>query len=250
MGTVLYLLFLILFLILYYPVFVLIWLVTLPFDPKQKVFQHACRFFSTAIFRCCPFWTVRVQGREFIDRKKAYVVVSNHQSMFDIPLLFVLPLNFKFVSKKEVYRIPVFGLTLWLRRDVAIERGGTSSTKRMLYRCKDLIRKGLSVVIFPEGTRTRTGRIERFKEGAFMVAKTAGADLLPVVIEGNYDMKKEKGFGFKMPHRFTVRILEPVPAETVRGTDIRTLSARVHERMLSVHRNLAPQYYDTPEKEQ
>lgn len=243
MGTIIYFLFLFLFLLVYYPVFTLIWLVTLPFDPKQKIFQQACRFFALSIFRCCPLWTIRVSGKEFIDKKKAYVIVSNHQSMFDIPLVFAIPLNFKFVSKKEVYKLPVFGWTLWMRRDVAIVRGGTSSTKRMLYKCREYLKKGISIFVFPEGTRTKTGRVNEFKEGAFMVAKSAGVDILPVVIEGNFGLRKEKGFGLKMPRTFSIRILEPVPAEEVKRAGIHETAEKVRGRILNVHRSMNPAYY-------
>lgn len=244
MGTIFYFIFLTIFLVTYMPIFALIWLVTLPFDSKKIVLHHASRFLSGMILWICPLWMVSVKGREFIDRKQSYIVVANHQSMLDIPLLAALPLYFKWVSKKEVYKIPIFGWVLWMRDDIGIERGGLSSTKKMLLEAKKFVKMGLSIVIYPEGTRSKTGRVNKFKEGAFIMAKSAGAPILPIVIDGTWSIGNHLGFGLKMPTRLTINILEPIGLEEVKKLSVSELTAVTHDRILAVHKSVEPALYE------
>ncbi|HIS34625.1 MAG TPA: 1-acyl-sn-glycerol-3-phosphate acyltransferase [Candidatus Avirikenella pullistercoris] len=248
LGTIFYFLFLFVFLIVYFPIFALIWLVTLPFDPKKVVLHQASCFLSMMIIRICPLWSIHVSGKEFIDKKQSYVIVSNHQSMLDIPLMVNVPLNFKWVSKKEVYKMPIFGWVLWLRDDIGIERGGLTSTKKMLYKCKHFIEKGLSIVIYPEGTRSKTGRVNAFKEGGFIVAKSSNVPILPVVIDGTWVVSNHMGIGLKMPNRLSLTILEPIPASEVKRLSLKELTQLAHDRILSVHKTLSPDLYEEEEK--
>ena len=120
--------------------------------------------------------------------------------MLDVPLMYVLPLNFKWVSKREVMRIPIFGWVLQMHGDIAIERGSSRSARHMMEEADDYLSRGTSVTLFPEGTRTKTGRMGRFKEGAFLMAKSAGVGILPVVHDGNFEV--QNGWKLRMPHTF------------------------------------------------
>lgn len=238
MGTIFYFIFLLTFLVIYFPILFLIWVFSKPFDKKGIVVHEASRFLSHMIVRICPLWSVSISGREHVDRSKSYVIVANHQSMLDIPLMANMPLNFKWVSKREVYKIPFFGWVLWLRDDIGIERGGLSSTKKMLRSAKKFISNGISLVIYPEGTRSKTGKMGAFKEGAFIVAKTTGAPILPVVIDGTWIVGNWKGFGLKMPTKLRMTILEPIPAEDVKKMDLKSLSDLTKRRIETVYKEL------------
>lgn len=229
------------FTIVMFVIFATVWVLTVLFDRNRVVCHHVSRFWSKTIFRLCPWWKVRVTGMENVIYGRSYVVVSNHQAMLDIPLLYVLPFNFKWVSKKEVYKIPIFGWVLWMHGDVAIERGGAASTKAMLQKCEDYLKDGVGIIMFPEGTRTKTGCVNAFKEGAMILAQQSGADILPVVIDGTFDAFG-KG-GIKTPHTFQVRILPSISANEISKTPVRELRDTLGTLMCDTHKAIAPRHY-------
>ena len=243
MGSVLYYIVALLFTLVCFVPFTLLFLVTLPFDRERVVLHHASRIWAKGLYRSSPLWHVKVEGLERIDRRQPYVIVTNHQSMLDIPLMYVLPLNFKWVSKKEVQKIPIFGQVLMMHGDIPVKRGSASSAREMMRKSAERLSRGTSVIIFPEGTRSRNGRIGPFKEGAFRLAAGSGVPILPVVHEGNGSVTE--GWRVKMPHRFTVRVLEPVPAEKVAAGNPGELAAEVHELMVKEHAKMRPDLYDT-----
>lgn len=229
------------FTIVMFVIFTVVWALTVLFDRNRVVCHHLSRFWSKTIYWLCPWWKVRVTGMENVIYGRSYVVVSNHQSMLDIPLLYALPFNFKWVSKKEVYKIPIFGWVLWMHGDVAIERGGAASTKAMLKKCEDYLKDGISIIMFPEGTRTKTGCVNGFKEGAMILAQQSGADILPVVIDGTFDAFG-KG-GIKTPHTFQVRILAPISANEISQTPVKELRDTLNTLMCDTHKTIAPRHY-------
>lgn len=137
------------------------------------------------IIHILPFGEIQVQGLEKINWGKAYVVVSNHQSMLDILVVLAkLPIHFKFIAKQELFWIPFFGWHLALARYLPLKRGDPESGKVCMDKARGWLRKGVSVVFFPEGTRSPDGEIHEFKAGAFKVALEEGIDILPLVIVG------------------------------------------------------------------
>lgn len=248
MGTIFYFLFMFIFMVTYFPIFVLIWIFAKPLDKSGRVIQEASRFLSYTIIKICPLWSVSVSGKEHIDKKQNYIIISNHQSMLDIPLMAHIPLNFRWVSKREVYKIPFFGWFLWLRSDIGIDRGGLSSTKKMLKTARKYIANNISLVIYPEGTRSRTGRINQFKEGAFIVAKTTNSPILPIVVDGTWEVSNWAGFGLKMPTKLRMTVLEPISAETVKKLDIKELAGLTKKRIEDVYKEISGVGYEN-EKE-
>ncbi|MDR0511105.1 MAG: 1-acyl-sn-glycerol-3-phosphate acyltransferase [Rikenellaceae bacterium] len=179
-----------------------------PFDRNRKMLHWMWRLWSRAIYTLNPLWRVRVEGRENVVRGENYVVTANHCSMLDIPLLYRLPLRFKWVSKAEALKIPFFGAILWMQGDIVIRRGVAADARKMIEQGTQMLHNRFSVAIFPEGTRSHDGRIHRFKEGAFVLALNAGARVLPVVTEGTGSVSQ--GWKLRMPHRFNIKILPPV----------------------------------------
>lgn len=221
----------------------IVWVVTVPFDPRARAMVHRySRFWSRFIYAICPWWRVQVSGLENIKHGQPYIVVSNHQAMLDIPLLYNLPFNFKWVSKREVYKIPIFGWVLWMHGDVTIERGGSSSTRQMMTNCTEYLSEGVSIVLFPEGTRTKTGQINNFKEGAMMLAIRSGYPILPVVVDGTYDAFTDN-YGISKSHTFSVKVLEPISAEQISQSSIKELRDSLNTLMSNEHKELAPRHY-------
>lgn len=202
-----------------------------PFDQGRRVVHNLSRILVRIFFFIPPCWRQRVEGLERIDRRKQYVIVLNHNTVIDIPALYYLPLNFRWVSKREVFRTPFFGQYLVLHGDICIDRGRASEALEQLVReGKKWIGRGASVAVFPEGTRSKDGEIHRFKAGAFALAKEAGVEILPVVMDGTKSLIR-KNLAFNWGNRITIRVLPPVPADVVRETELHSLMERVHDDM-------------------
>ena len=151
--------------------------------------------------------------------------------MIDIPALYYVPLNFRWVSKREVFKTPFFGQYLVLHGDICIDRSRAAEALEQMVRDGRMwISRGASVAVFPEGTRSKNGEIGRFKAGAFTLAKEAGVDILPVVMDGTKTLIR-KNLAFNWGNRITLRVLPPVPASEVAATETHELMQTVRERM-------------------
>ncbi len=202
-----------------------------PFDKGRRVVHELSRILVRIFFFIPLRWRQRVEGRGFIDRKQPYVIVLNHNTVVDIPSLYYLPLNFRWVSKREVFKVPFFGQFLVLHGDICIDRGRAAEAMEQLLReGRKWIGRGASVAIFPEGTRSKDGEIHRFKVGAFALAKEAGVPILPVVLDGTATLIR-KNMLFNWGNRISIRVLPPVPAEEVAATETHELMERVHGAM-------------------
>ena len=143
-----------------------------------------------------------------------------------------MPLNFRWVSKREVFRMPYIGPLLSIHGDIAIDRGrGTEAMRKVVEDGKLWVSRGASIAMFPEGTRSKTGEIQRFKMGAFALAKEAGVAILPVVLDGTRDVMK-KNYLFNWRNHLKISVLDPIPAETVASAELSELMTRVHDDMV------------------
>lgn len=202
-------------------------LISLPFDPERKLVLAISRPVARMVYLLPPMWKVDVEGVENIDPSQCYVITSNHQSFFDIPLLFFLPLwKFKFVSKIEVRNIPAIGWMLGLRGDIVIRRGTTSAATTLKEEGAQHLQAGTSVAIFPEGTRSKTGEMRYFKEGAFRLAQDNGVAILPCVMDDTKGLISKRGIHSR---RLRIKILPPISAEQVGATPPKEMAKRVEE---------------------
>jgi len=214
--------------VVYFPLAVIVRVFTGWFDRRLE-FLHL----TSTVWACCyswlsPIWSVAVTGRKNVDRKKAYVMVCNHQSLLDIPFIYRIFLHFKWVSKASLFKIPVIGWNLSLNRHVKLERGSMKSQRKMFRKCAKHIQNGSSIMIFPEGTRSRTGELRTFKEGAFLIAMQQKTDILPIVIDGSYKALPEKGFLPFNKQKIDLHILKPVTYETFKDMSVHQVSEHVH----------------------
>ncbi|MDE6069551.1 MAG: 1-acyl-sn-glycerol-3-phosphate acyltransferase, partial [Alistipes sp.] len=124
-----------------------------PFDKARRTVHELSRVLVRIFFFIPPFWRQKVIGGEYVDKHKSYVIVLNHNTVIDIPTLYYLPLNFRWVSKREVFKVPFFGQFLVLHGDICIDRGrGVEARDRMVDKGCEWLRRGASVAVFPEGT--------------------------------------------------------------------------------------------------
>jgi 1-acyl-sn-glycerol-3-phosphate acyltransferase len=221
----------------------IILLLTFPFDPNRSVLHYHSYVWGLLHFWINPWWRIYCTGKENVNKKKPYIIVSNHQSMLDICLMYTIPRQFKWVSKKEALKIPIVGWALWLHRDILINRGEGASVKRMISEAQQFLKDTVCITIFPEGTRTKDGRIHEFKEGAFLLSRLTKTAILPVVIDGTYDVMPNRGFSFKRKQKFYVKILPEISEEEVAKTSVKDMAARLHAIMLAEHKKIAPEKY-------
>lgn len=246
MKTFLYIITNLLFNIIYIPFYVLVWAVTVPFDKKRRLLCGiVSQIYGNSLIYSSPWWKVKINGLENIDKNKTYVLMINHQSMYDIPFVSGLPINMRWISKKAVFKAPIIGLVLFLRGDITIVRGALADSKKMLKDCRKQLKNGVSISIFPEGTRSKSGRVMPFKEGGFVVAKMSTADILPIVVEGTRDaLRPLKGKGLRFPNTFTMDILKPIPNEEFRDMQVKELKQHVHEIIYNHHKTIRPDLYE------
>lgn len=213
-----------------FPIAALIWLATVAFDRRLVVLHRFTCFWASLYTWLNPAWPVRVEGREKIDPRRAYVMVANHQSLLDILVLFRLFAHFKWVSKVENFRVPCIGWNMSLNRYIRLRRGDRASVAAMMRACERTLAEGSSVMMFPEGTRSPDGRLRDFKPGAFGLAQRCRVPLLPIVVEGTARALPKRGFVLRGRHPIRVRVLDPVPWERFADMSVADLARAMRER--------------------
>lgn len=169
-----------------------------------------------------------VEGLEHVEPKKAYVVVSNHRSAFDIFAHFAaMPFPIRFLAKSELFKIPLFGMAMSRIGMVEVHRGvGRAAHYAINEGARRTMERGWSLMIYPEGTRPRDGVMVPFKKGAFSIARKLGAPVLPTAIIGSRDVWKPKTKLIRSG-RVTVKIMEPIPTEGMMIYELDSLRDRV-----------------------
>ena len=198
---------------LFFCVALVIWLLTVLFDNRLVLLHLFSSFWALVYLRAMPAGSARVEGRSTIRMRDRYVIVSNHQSTLDILMAFSLFFPFKWVSKAEVFKIPFIGWNMYLNRYIKLKRGDKKGIAKMFVDCEKALAEGNSLFVFPEGTRSETGRLKPFKSGAFTLAKKMKIPILPVVISGTKDVLPKHSMIFHGGQKMSIRVLEPVPYE-------------------------------------
>jgi len=181
-----------------------------PFDRKRKIVHAQCFWWTDAVTALNPYWEVKVEGLENIDHHQAYVVVSNHQSMADIVLMYKTKMQFKWVAKESLFKIPVLGWNLLLARHIRLRRGDFSSIKRVYSEAGEWLRQGVSVVFFPEGTRSDNHEIGMFQNGAFKLAIKEKVPILPIMIKGTKNAIPKGSWRFTTRISCILKVLAPI----------------------------------------
>jgi 1-acyl-sn-glycerol-3-phosphate acyltransferase len=172
------------FTVLLFLVMLLVTATTLPFDPRRRL-QHAlCFWWSDAVIGVNPYWKVDVQGLDHIDHDRTYVIVANHQSVVDIVLLFQTRMQFKWIAKDSLFRVPFLGWCMSLARHIRLRRARLSSIRTAYQEASAWIDNGVSVMFFPEGTRSASGEMLDFHAGPFKLALKKNVAVLPMAIHG------------------------------------------------------------------
>ena len=206
------------YMVVLFPFTFLIWLLVLPFDRDRRVIHWILNYQSLIFTAIVPAWTVKSEGREKALKGKTYVIISNHQSILDILFINSLRYNYKWISKIENNKIPILGWYLQMADYITVDRGNEESKIEMLDRSSGCLEKGISIMLFPEGTRSGDNEIGFFKRGAFQLAIQAKVPLLPIVLDGTGGILPKHGLVLGTGHHVRLRVLDPVPPESF-GTD-------------------------------
>lgn len=221
-----------------FPAVGLVFLATAAFDPGRYAAGRTFRWFGALGARLNPWWHFHTTGAFVHDPRRPYVAVSNHESYADIFLLCYLPWEMKWLAKQTIFNIPVMGWMMRMAGDVPLVRGNRESAVGALARCRDRLAKRVSVMIFPEGTRSPTDALLSFKDGAFHLAVEAQVPLLPIAIAGTRDCMAKHSF--RVNHaRAACRVLSPVSTEGLTAADVPALRERVRTLIDRARRELA-----------
>jgi 1-acyl-sn-glycerol-3-phosphate acyltransferase len=168
---------------------------------------------------------VKVTGTENIDRNQSYVVIANHQSQYDIFVMYGwLPIDFRWVMKIELRKVPILGYYCYKAGHIYIDRSNHNAAIESINKARTRIKDGTSVVFFPEGTRSNTGQIKEFKKGAFKFAIDMGLPLLPITIVGTRDILPANSTGL-FPGNATMIIHKPIDTAGFNDSNIDQLMA-------------------------
>jgi 1-acyl-sn-glycerol-3-phosphate acyltransferase len=231
--SVLYIAFIALTSILFFGCACIIWLLTKPFDRRLALLHQFTSFWATLYLWTMPAWSIKASGRRKINKNTTYMVVSNHQSQLDILVAFSLFFHFKWVSKAEVFKLPLIGWNMVLNGYVKIRRGDRQSVENMMRQCETAIAEGNSVFFFPEGTRSRDGRLKPFKPGAFILARKMKVPILPIAINGSKNALPKHSINFHGRHPMRIHVLDEIPYARFEHLSVEETAELARQRIMA-----------------
>ncbi|HEU4525469.1 MAG TPA: lysophospholipid acyltransferase family protein [Gemmatimonadales bacterium] len=223
--------------LLWLPLMLAARLVTLA-DPGRYWVGYLFRQIGVVTATLSPYWKFSFRGPMPADPRHPYVVVSNHESFTDILLISHLPWEMKWLSKAELFRIPVMGWLMHLAGDIPVKRGFGPSAVEAMAKCREVLRRKVSVMIFPEGTRSSTTELLPFKDGAFRLAIDAGVPILPLALHGTATALRKHDWRIG-PSTAVVEVLAPVETTGLTPADVPALKRQVRDLIVEARDRLA-----------
>lgn len=219
-------------------ILILIWLPMLAicrlFDPDPAHYYTGKLFrkLGKSISKINPNWKIKISGRTDVDDRTPYIVVCNHLSQADIPLISNLPWEMKWVAKKELFDLPVVGWMMKLAGDISVDRRAENRKELTFEQAHYYLENRCSVMFFPEGTRSRDGNLNAFTRGAFELAIREQKPVLPLVIDGTQNTLPKRSWKFGIAKHIKLKVLNPVSTEGLQRNDTRSLTEEVRGRIL------------------
>lgn len=208
-----------------------------PFDKKRTIAHMQCFWWSDAVIALNPYWKLQLSGINNIDKNRTYIIIANHQSLADIVLAYQIKMQFKWVAKKSLFKIPFVGWSMSLVKHIKLQRGDFGSIKQVYRQAARWLRGGVSVLFFPEGTRSETAEIGDFRNGAFKLAIKERVPILPIVFEGTGTAIPRGSWIFTTKTSAKLRILPAIETANYQPSDfakLRDLARSVLERKNSI----------------
>ena len=214
---------------IFFVIAVAVWLLTFAFDGRLVILHMFTSLWACLYLWTMPAWSVSSRGRNKINHKTSYVVVSNHQSQLDILVAFRLFFPFKWVSKAEVFKLPFIGWNMVLNGYIKLKRGDKESIEKMMAACEKTLASGNSVYFFPEGTRSPSGIMKTFKPGAFILAKQLKRPILPIVINGTRNALPKHSLNFHGRQNIRIKVLDEIPPDNFADMSAEETGAMVRQ---------------------
>ena len=200
-------------------------------DPAHYATGRMMRRLGGLITKVNPAWKVRRTGAIPENMRNPYVVVCNHQSTGDPPVVSTLPWEMKWVGKASLFKLPVVGWMMTLAADIPIDRGDHKSRAAVLVKARAILEKRCSVMLMPEGTRSKDGRVRRYQDGAFRLAIEMGLPVLPIALDGTATMLPKNGWKFGQAD-LRLHVFDPVPTAGLMAADAGTLREKVRQGVI------------------
>ncbi len=204
-------------------------------DPLLRMAHRIASWWGRSLVALAPGCRVRVFGEEHLPDKKPVVFVANHQSYVDIPVLFFIRRPFKWVADQDLFRIPFLGWAMRMAGYISVDRGDRHSSASTLKRATRWLSRGVSVFIFPEGTRSHTGAFGRFHLGAFQLAALTKTPLMPIVVVGTRQLLPRGSWILRWGVSLEIHILPPVAPSSSGLKAIYQRAAQVRGEMRQVY---------------
>ncbi len=202
-------------------------------DPAHYRTGRWFRRCGVAMTKVNPMWKVRIEGLERVSNpRNPYVVVSNHQSMADIPIISRLPWDMKWVAKASLFRVPVVKTMMKLAGDIPVDRGDKDSRGKVYGLAESYLKRRCSVMFFAEGTRAKDDKVLAFHDGAFKLAIQAQVPVLPLAVDGSRDCLPKHSWIFRNVSNIRLAVLEPVPTAGMTVEDASALRDTVRNRIM------------------
>jgi len=215
-------------------------------DPTQRAPGRWMRRLGRTTGALTPLWKFEIEGAAPADiDNKAYVVVANHESQADPFLLSWLPFDMRWVAKEELFRQPVTGWAMHLGGDIPLRRGDGDSVRHTMRECERALAAGISVMMFPEGTRSQDGAVLPFRDGAFRLAIEAGVPVLPIALAGTRQMRPKHSKWFGKAHA-CAKILPPISTSGLGVDDLPRLRDDARTAILAALPDLRARYGTAP----
>jgi 1-acyl-sn-glycerol-3-phosphate acyltransferase len=202
-----------------------------PFDKKKKITHAQCFWWSDAVIGLNPYWNLKVSGLEQIDHQKTYVIIANHQSLADIVALYQTKMQFKWVAKASLFKVPFIGWCLSLIKHIKLTRGDFSSVKEIYHQASRWLQKDMSVLFFPEGTRSSSDEMGEFQNGAFKLAIKEKKPVLPICLKGTHAAIPKGSWIFRTKVTVKVTVLAPVATSGFGPGDFALLKSTVRSKI-------------------
>jgi 1-acyl-sn-glycerol-3-phosphate acyltransferase len=212
---------------------------TAPFDPLRRFGHWYAQRWGRMILGLNNRWSTEVHHQDRVPKDRAMVVISNHQGSGDIMMAFCLDLHFKWISKRSNFLVPFMGWAMYHAGYIPLRRGDRRSIEECMDRAKEFLERGVSVLFFPEGTRSHDGEVKPFKRGAFKLAIETQKDILPLAITGTYDALPKNTWLFS-EERTTMKIIcgDPIPTRGLTLDDMPELMERCRQAVIALKAEL------------
>lgn len=204
-------------------------------DPQRRLIHRMAGLWGRGLVGMAPGCRVKLFGQDNIPKGRPVIFMANHQSYVDVPALYFLRRQFKWMADTDLFRIPFFGWAMGMAGYIPVRRGDSQSGLRSLEEAKRWLGEGISIFVFPEGTRSHTGVLGRFQTGGFRLAVTTGTPIVPVVLVGTRQLLPRGRWIFRLRAKPQIHLLPLIAPASTHPGEVHPLAKRIRLQMREVY---------------